>query len=619
MTIVTKGVGPELAVKMVWSNLRCGLAGDDFLDQPVSVPTPECLGGSVVRDDVWHFPEEITAERTAHNRRISWEVRLGKGRLTDPEHAGLLMFGKRYAVARMSRPRAEMLHLGTVKDDVYCMCRFLRHVVDVSGSSRQSDIASLTVDDASKLMDAISVDWKPGGSAFLSYLNFIIELQDLGLRGIVGSTFEPATFEYIVGRLSDGLGSVRINRGTSRFVARHTVPVTDEYCLAIMDISEWFCRVLAPCIIDHVSAYTRFRDEERALASDRRVKLHELACVRYEAFAASQKWPVADLPFDYNGHFPPRCFRELLPLIWSLQMLVWQHVAIFTGPHEHELLLLEPEGLKRDAKELHTLRFKTSANLGGEPFAWPIPASVADALDVQIRLCRAAGFEGIWFGTLGWKRLTSGVCEQLRKFVARHGLAHLLGDDPKMTTRRFRPQLARLLILGPNGYYRLVKRALGHSDIRTSMAYVHMNRHIDRELTQRDERRKAEDGGTSCMPVCEGELTAEALASLLSDLGRRGRTLSIVAPGVYCDQGMAEAFHLPRFDDEQVRLASFSFAMDKLASADVRALPSLFEWFADQARIIGEACDARTAYRPPTPRHGRLSAIVLKTDVAHAP
>lgn len=140
------------------------------------------------------------------------------------------------------------------------------------------------------------------------------------------------------------------------------------------------------------------------------------------------------------------------------------------------------------AMTLPTQGDQASPQMGGEPFSWPIPGSVAAAVELQIQLCAAAGFAGVWFATLRWDKLLSGVRRQLKLFVERHGLQHLLGDDPVMSTRRYRPQLARLLLLGRHGYLRLAKRALGHADINITRAYVRMNRYIAMELTRRDHK-----------------------------------------------------------------------------------------------------------------------------------
>ena len=470
-----------------------------------------------------------------------------------------------------------------------------------------------------KLIDKESAKWKPRGPAFRNYLAFITDLQDYGKRGLTGQVFTEETYKYIVGRLSDNIDPVVVNKSTSKWMVRNTVPVPDAYCLTIMNMCDFFCRELAPTIIKHVAEYAKYRDKERTLSRHRRVRTCEIASLRYLEFAASARWPVATLPFVYDGQYPPRSWSELVPLMQSLQMLVWQVVAIFTGAHEHEMLLLNPAGLERDQKNLNSVRFKTSPSLGGEPFAWPIPGSVADAIEIQIELCKAAGFDGVWFATQNWDRMSSGVPNQLKACVVRLGLTHLLGDDPVIATRRFRPQLARLLILGPHGYARLVKRALGHASIVTTLAYIRMNRYIALELARRDALETVNEDQSPGIAVSEGELTVGRLAALLSDLARRGRQLTIVGPGVYCDHGDGADADLPDFDNERVRLAAFSFAVDKLTSAAVRGQPALYAWFLEQAKSIGRKFDAEDAYQPPTPRHGRLSSMVLGKEKLLAP
>jgi integrase len=619
VTVVPPTLSAEVAVKIVWSELHCDPARCGFFNQPVSIPTPDCPAGSVVGDAVWFFPEEITAERTPHSRRITWNIKIAGGSLTDPQHRNLLIFAKRYALARISVPQTGTIDLSTVKASVYVILRLVRFIAEVTTPLGRPDIASLTIADATKLIDGESAKWKHRGPAFRLYLAFITELQDYGKRGLTAQVFSEKTYEYIVGRLSDNIDPVIINKSASKWSARNTVPVPDGYCLTIMDMCDFFCQKLAPTIIKHVATYANYRNEERKISSDRRVRTSEFASLRYQKFAALERWPVAALPFVYDGQYPPRSWSELVPLLQSLQMLVWQMVAIFTGAHEHELLLLSPGGLKREKKNLNSVRFKTSASLGGEPFTWPIPGSVADAIEVQIELCRAAGFDGVWFASQKWDRMISGVPVQLKAFAERHRLTHLLGDDPVIATRRFRPQLARLLILGPDGYARLVKRALGHDSIATTLAYIRMNRYIALELARRDATEAGNQAEATGIPVSEGELTVDRLAALLSELARKGRRLSIVGPGVYCDHVDGEDADVSGFDNEQVHLAAFSFAVDKLTSAAVRGQPALYAWFLEQAKTIGGKFDAEDAYQPPTTRHGRLSSMVLGKEKPLAP
>jgi len=107
-----------------------------------------------------------------------------------------------------------------------------------------------------------------------------------------------------------------------------------------MEMCDFYCEKLAPNIIKHVRAYAGFRENERLLSSKGRCPVDERAYRKYETYAARSKWPAKKLPFAYDGVFPPRRWQQLLPLIWTMQMLIWQLVLVFTGAHEHEMLLM---------------------------------------------------------------------------------------------------------------------------------------------------------------------------------------------------------------------------------------------------------------------------------------
>jgi hypothetical protein len=192
----------------------------------------------------------------------------------------------------------------------------------------------------------------------------------------------------------------------------------------------------------------------------------------------------------------------------------------------------------------------------------------------------------------------------------------LLGDDPVIATRRFRPQLARLLLLGPNGYARLAKRALGHADINITLSYLRMNRYIAMELTRRDHPEAPKDPA-STFAVSEGELDDRKLSALVADLGRKGRTLRLVAPGVYCESSEENESSLIEFDHERAQLDAFAFALDKLASPALRAHPLLHAWFVREARRIAGRID-QARYEAPTPRHRRIAELIVEEEMAIA-
>lgn len=606
MMKIPHGVSDEDAMRIFWSSLTCDPNDRRFLEQPVSVPTPSCPAGSTVGDDVWHFPASVCAERTPHNLVVDWDIEVAGRSLVDPCHDRLRTFVKRYALARMSQPKQGILHLSTLKDAVYTIFRVVRFIVEQAGGSGWQRLSSVTVGEAEALLDHLSKNWR-SSTTYTTHLGFFMELQKFGELGLTGEAFARETYEYIVGRLSKRISSGPHDRSASNYEVRHTVPVTDDYCLKIMEMSDFYCEKFAPVIVRHVKAFAEFREDERKTrsATGGLCPNSHRAALRYQVYAAEDVWPVDELPFAYDGAFPPRRWDELLPLIWTMQMLIWQLVLIFTGAHEHEMLLMTPDSLERAPDKLNSLRFKTSPQMGGEPFSWPIPRSVAAAVELQIQLCAAAGFAGVWFATQRWDKLLSGVPKQLKLFVERHGLQHLLGDDPVMSTRRYRPQLARLLLLGRHGYLRLAKRALGHADINITRSYVRMNRYIAMDLTRRDHK-DAPRQPIGEFAFAKGDLDDRKLSALLAELGRKDRSLLLLAPGVFCEFSERHALDLTAFENDRTRNDAFAYALDRLASPSVRGYPRLQQWLFGEADRLATTIDA-DMYVAPSLRHRRIA------------
>ena len=348
-------------------------------------------------------------------------------------------------------------------------------------------------------------------------------------------------------------------------------------------------------------------------------------------------WPRVRLPFYHNYTWPPETTRDLENAIKMLQAGNLQQCALFLGFRRGEELAMETDCLSTAGGDgppidfVRTTRFKHAVAAGGDPLELRAPATVVKAIKIQKRLAEALGSDGIWccvrleeFGD----RLVNTDLWQIRAFAREHGLEAIVNEAPfgpgqqrhsnhSLSLQRFRPTMARLIMTGGKGHERLVKRALGHRRIQTSLGYIKQSPWIQEEMAHR--RRTRIKGSPPEQPGplppvihdLDEELDAVAFAGLLTHFADvEGERPLLLAPGVI-GAGNIETT-LGEFGAPAVMAAALGFAVSNLTKREVLAAPDLRWWFTDEAVRIARDPQVRSLFAPVNSREHAAYAMILQ-------
>lgn len=594
-------------IRILWSNLNCDPRSRGFLDQKVSIGTPECPEGSRIRDNRWIFPAEICTKHRLKHRMIDFDIRLGKKSLLDPEYTELLAWTKRYMVALLSRPNRNILHLASVQGEYNFVKAFIVYLATKCRGNGDTSLASMSQKQAATFAASMSAAWKAENS-FLKFELFIRRIQKYGDEGLTGDLLSLDAFRAIILTCNTKLSAAKhwsITKAAEAEAEEELIPyppLPDEYCRRTLEIAQFFRSKLATHLVAHARKYMElFEKNEHA---------------GYGDWARSYVWPVSELPFEHTYHFPPTDWRQTSLLITIMQSANAQEVLLFTGARTSEFLMMNQKCLSsgEDGDDLvHSIRFKNVASLGGIDVTWPAPQGVVDAVTVQIDLAKAAGAaSALWLSPRTLSRpLVDNVVPMLNRFARFHKLNPEIGGAKTVNVQRFRPTIARLVYLAEGADIRLVKRVLGHRWVTTTIAYLQMSPFIQQELNLNrypaGDNPSLEEGPTRA----EMELTPKSLSSLLLALEHQGRRLYAVGPGVLVTtDGTSPPDEVAPMDATE----ALSFVIDWMTKPPVRRDTRVFEWLTGEAKRIVSA--DKVDYRPPTNRHQFTYDSIIKGSLA---
>ncbi|WLA83220.1 hypothetical protein [Bradyrhizobium elkanii] len=601
----------DLTIRILWGNLSCDPSSAGFLDQKVSIGTAECAAGSRVGDDKWIFPAEICTKHALRARVIDFDVPLGKKSLLDPEYAELLNWTKRYMIAVLSHPTRNILHLSSVHGEFYFAKALVTFVATKCRANGDTSLASITQKQATTFAKSVSAGWSADNS-FLRFENFIRRIQKYD--ELTGDRFSLEAFRAIMITCKNKLSAAKhwslMNAEKAKAgadVGEDDIaypPLPDEYCRQSLEIARIYRDVLADHLIAHARKYMElFRKNEHAIC--------------YSEWAQSYVWPVSELPFEHDYQFPPTNWRHTSLLITLLQMANAHEVLLFTGARNCEFLMMNQKCLSSeedDGGTLYSIRFKNSPALGGSDVSWPVPQCVVEAVKTQTKLAKAVGASSaLWLSPRSLVRpLADNLVAMLQRFATLHKLDPAYGGATTVNVQRFRPTIARLVMLAEGADVRLVKHVLGHRWVTTTIDYLNMSPYIQEELNANrfasDDDSPAERG-----PICsEMDLTPKALSSLLQTLEHEGRQLHAVGPGVFVT---ADGNARPEQTAPVDAAGALAFLLDWAVKPPIRRDGRVYAWLTGEAQRI--VSTGQVDYRPPTNRHLITYERIAEGSIVH--
>jgi integrase len=582
----------DALMRITWGDLICDPASPAFLTQRVASSTEECPQGSTVADNIWVFPAEICTKLSLRDRVIDFNIPAGSGTLTDPQHEDLLLWTKRYMLALMSSPNRNILHLASIRGEWYFVKAFVKFVGSFLPKADASPLSVMTQTRATQFVEKFSANWDAKNSFYRLEL-FLKRIQRFASEGRTGHVLSDAAYRAML--------LATHNRSKHAFAhwsqqnpddklevesAAYT-PLPDDYCRASLEIAAFFRENLAEHLVAHAMKHKEMFEKN--------------AQADFEKWAKSYEWPVKELPFPHEYAFPPSNWRQTSHLISMLQTANAHEVLLFTGARTSEFLQMKPDCVSvRSAgeTELHSIRFKNSAALTGSAVHWPIPKCVAAAVGMQIRLATALGVsDAVWLAPRSLAGpLKDNIVSMLSRFASAHGLDASNGRAATVNVQRFRPTIARLVMLAQGTNPRLVKRVLGHRYMSTTISYLEMNPFIQEELKlNRLNHSDAAPGET--LAATEVDLTPSVLTDLLRVVENDGRKLHAVGPGVFVTADRADESEVEVLDADE----TVAFLVDSMTQKAVHRSAVLYDWFASEtADIVSRSL---VGYQPPTPRH----------------
>jgi hypothetical protein len=184
--------------------------------------------------------------------------------------------------------------------------------------------------------------------------------------------------------------------------------------------------------------------------------------------------------------------------------------------------------------------------------------------------------------------------------------------------QRYRPTLAREIMVSPLGHLRLLQRLLGHKDIKTTIDYVKMNPHLRIDLEEARHRRiGVTPPGPSATEIrihsVKAEIPAEALAEMISAAEQDGRNLRLLAPGILLPMSDNNPDLVSKaFDAGPVRRDALAFAVRNLCRRDVRSLRTVHDWYMSEALRLHRTLEGGPGFEPADVREAAVFDIVRK-------
>ena len=586
--------------RRIWGRLQSATSAADFLSQRVSTETLECPYGSIASDDVWYFDQRLCGAPDAWRRKIDWNVEVGPYRLTHPVCSEMLLVAKGVCIMLMKGAGRGHSALGTVKRDLAMFLRLLAFVNDGSRLERRATLMSLTGDDGATFVKEISQNWAPGANTPSILRTLLRRVYMYGASGQLDDALSRAAYDGMVIALEE-LFEDDASRPNFRGVSEASAsPFSNDYCLGLMRVHDFFIHELADDICSHLAEISRCL---RSGSSSREVR------ERYREYLKKNSFQVKELPFLHDYEFPAKDVAGLMNLAAMLQAGNLQRVAMGTAGRQGELLWMERGCLSRfvlndkEADFISSRTFKNSTKPGGDSIGWPVSVSVGEAVRAQEALATAAESEHLWlrvrFDGIGG-RLTSHTPELVDRFAKAHRLD--VGSEETAYLQRFRPTMALLLITARNGHPYLVKRALGHAELETTLAYLNMNEHLQADLAALRSKNfsSPEPEKNWRIERRDQELDGLTLENILLDNRSRGMNAKILGPGVIIFAHADDT----TFAGRETHPDALKYTLEKSSKKDIRTHPTLARWFeAEALRIVVERPSDETLLPPRLAAH----------------
>lgn len=602
--------------RRLWNRLTGDVANPNFLTQRVSGNVAEKRNGSAVGDDVWYFDQRLTGAPDQWLRRIEWDVKIGDGHLTDPEYSDLLNLSKSIGVAFMNKSgRFRHLSLGTVRATIAFVLDLIAFIAEGPGKEGRRTLAALTPQEGEDFVRSVTAAWRPGAKSSERLSSRIKEIQRLGAEGYIRDKFAHETYVAIMMAADETFNDDEDedqdkeqpvkDDAPNEFSAR---PYSNRFCLDFLEIQDFYMSDLADDICLHIAELTKYQQEEAELVK----KVGKLYCrskhrarQRYKAFLKEHPFRIEHLPFVHHYRYPVVNSFDLMTLAVMLQTGNLMRVAMSNAGREGELLWMEQDCLskillgQKEADFISSRRYKNSSVPGGDSVGWPVGASAARAVLAQKRLAKAAGSPHLWLGMPFNKiegRLGSGTATKVQRFSVLHELD--VGPEGTAYLQRFRPTMALLLLTAEKGHPHLVKRALGHADLETTLGYLKMNPYLQADLAiaLRGPRDLPERGADDLrIERPDGDLGAEDLESILVHQQACGMVARILATEVIAFAETDADIEAQSISDPE----ALCYALERALRRDVRSRPILAKWFESEALRIAALHPAAEDNLPP--------------------
>jgi hypothetical protein len=469
-------------------------------------------------------------------------------------------------------------------------------------------LKQLTPDDAVVMVRTITARWRPGTSNFSKFAAKIREIQRLSKNGYIDDAFSDKTAAAFLEAIFDRADVVKDGEGDdaptsayapSEFSAR---PFSNEYCLKFLEIHDFLMDCVADDIIKHAGELTRLRTEQNSDLT--RHQSSNALCKSYADFLSSNPWKVTELPFTHHYDYPPRSSRHVFNLAGILQTGNIKRIAMASAGREGEILWMEQDCLSRfhahdtEVDLISSRRYKNSAVPGGGSIGWPVGRSAAKAVEVQLRLAQSLGSQHLWLAMPNNRvkgRLSGGTCKKVQRFAELHELET---GPTAATLQRFRPTMALLLITSDFGNPYLVKRALGHETLATTILYLKMNPYLQTDLSvalHKEHGSPMQAASDITIEHSETDIPLRDLDAIIAAQLDADMIPRILARDVIAfAESEAEAQTLVSDD-----AGALEYTLHKLRLRECRSLPSLADWLKSEAvRIAYSSPRAKDALHP---------------------
>ncbi|MEA2817487.1 MAG: hypothetical protein QOI93_5216 [Rhodospirillaceae bacterium] len=614
-----------LDLRDLWIDLIVDPSDARFSEQAVSLPTPESSAPSVVGHHVWLFPWEVVAGVADHKRRIDFDVHCGDGRLTDAKYAGFLLFCKLFALLLMAKPRKGFVDLSTIRGYLQTAFRLVDAIANTSFKEGRTKLAEQTIGDLQAFVENITKKWRADSATFANLsivLSHIVHYGEKRLLPDWPRQLGPAQIRQLC-------KDVKRTPHKPDSSEKKTAPMPAMYCARSLVIGDFYLDVLADPIIERAAVAAEYRRQQAQLgerafylpAGDPR-----RTDVRYAAWCRENSWPVASLPFPVRDTFLDDTLDGLYLALVGLQSSAMQTLAQTLALRSSEFLVMErsalgPSRTDPDGGRITTLRFKSAPDLHSQPIEWDVPDWVRRCIEVQLRLGDALRAPAVWHSLLPrhWgQRLKTMPEINLKIFAHQHFLDTAEGSSTSVTLQRFRPTIAREILVSPLGHVRLLQRLLGHKDIQTTLTYIKMNPYLPSDLKAARYRRIGEnppDASGIRLEIhgVEGDIPADALGELIVATERGGSSLRLLAPGIIVpmsdDAGGIVSY---AFGSEAVLLDALCFALRNLCRREIRASRTVHDWYMGEAVRLCRALAGAPGFEPADIREAAVLDIVRR-------